>query len=72
MTPHTNKTCLQARYPFTLKQMVWVRNRLVLCVENKHYHGIAPEQLEAQGVLIGVIRQNIQQKSSAGSFPHLT
>jgi len=44
----------------TLKRLVKVRDRLVLRAENKRYHDIAPERLEAQGVLIGVIRRSIQ------------
>jgi repressor LexA len=44
----------------TLKRLVKVRDRLVLHAENKRYHDIAPERLEAQGVLIGVIRRSIQ------------
>jgi len=44
----------------TLKRLVQVRGRLVLRAENKRYRDIVPERLEAQGVLIGVIRRNIQ------------
>jgi len=44
----------------TLKRLVQVRGRLVLRAENERYHDLAPERLEAQGVLVGVIRRNIQ------------
>ena len=44
----------------TLKRLVQVRGRLVLRAENKRYRDITPERLEAQGVLVGVIRRNIQ------------
>jgi repressor LexA len=44
----------------TLKRLVQVRGRLVLRAENKRYRDIAPGRLEAQGVLVGVIRRNIQ------------
>jgi len=44
----------------TLKRLVQVRGRLVLRAENKRYRDIAPERLEAQGVLVGVIRRSIQ------------
>jgi repressor LexA len=44
----------------TLKRLVQVRGRLVLRAENKRYHDIIPERLEAQGVLVGVIRRSIQ------------
>ena len=44
----------------TLKRLVQVRGRMVLRAENKRYRDITPERLEAQGVLVGVIRRNIQ------------
>jgi repressor LexA len=44
----------------TLKRLVQVQGRLVLRAENKRYRDIAPERLEAQGVLVGVIRRSIK------------
>jgi len=44
----------------TLKRLVNVQGRLVLRAENKRYHDIVPERLEAQGVLVGVIRRKIK------------
>ena len=44
----------------TLKRLVQIRGRLVLRAENKRYRDITSKHLESQGVLVGVIRRNIQ------------
>ncbi len=45
----------------TLKRLVQVRGRPVLRAENKRYADIVPEQgLESQGVVVGVIRRNVE------------
>jgi repressor LexA len=41
----------------TLKRLVHVGGRPVLRAENKKYRDIAPERLESQGVLVGIIRR---------------
>jgi repressor LexA len=43
----------------TLKRLVKVRGRWVLRAENPRYPDLVPERLEAQGVLVGVIRRKI-------------
>ncbi|HEX2861764.1 MAG TPA: transcriptional repressor LexA [Lacunisphaera sp.] len=42
----------------TLKRLVKANGRLVLRAENKRYNDIAPERIESQGVLVGVIRRH--------------
>jgi len=42
----------------TLKRLVRAGGRLVLRAENKRYRDIVPERLEAQGVVVGVIRRH--------------
>ena len=45
----------------TLKQLVQVRGRAALRAANKKYKDIIPEEtLEAQGVLIGLIRRQLR------------
>ena len=42
----------------TLKRLVRANGRAVLRAENKRYKDIVPERIEAQGVLVGVIRRH--------------
>jgi repressor LexA len=46
----------------TLKRLVRERGRLILRAENPRFPDIAPQKLEAQGVLVGIIRQSIDPK----------
>jgi repressor LexA len=41
----------------TLKRLVHLRGRFILRAANKRYRDIVPEQLESQGVLVGLIRR---------------
>lgn len=41
----------------TLKRLVHEKGRVLLRAENKRYPDIAPEQLESQGVVVGIIRR---------------
>jgi len=43
----------------TLKRLVRERGRLLLRAENPRYADIAPQQLESQGVVVGVIRRQL-------------
>jgi len=41
----------------TLKRLVHVRGRAVLRAENRRYADIVPQEMESQGVVVGVIRR---------------
>jgi len=43
----------------TLKRLVRVRGRTVLRAENPRYPDLTPERIEAQGVVVGVIRRHV-------------
>ena len=43
----------------TLKRLVRAGGRLILRAENKRYRDLAPERLESQGVVVGVIRRHL-------------
>ena len=43
----------------TLKRLVKVRGRMLLRAENPRYPDILPQRLEAQGVVVGVLRRKI-------------